>query len=290
MPGLGGDRAAQLGRQVVQAGLRRHPAGRAVARLPAAAQPAVRTDVAVEPGVAVRRLDPLRLAPGEQGLDDRVHAAERLQPPRAGVGHVDADLAQQVAHLKRVAQVGPQARSVLQHNGIPSLPLGCSPGLTVGPRPDRPGRSGARPRPGRREARPAPARHRGGRRRTPTGPWCGGRRRPMLRVGSARRASEPGRELLALALLDLRREPGQLGCGGRGRRSPRSSRDAGGRRRAAARSGRWAGSGRLPTGRLQAGRAGRCASGPDRAEPAPRRGRARPSRPTPWPGSSREPP
>ena len=62
-------------------------------------------DVAVQPAVAVRRGDPLRLAPVEQRGDHRVRAAERLEPPGPGVGHVDADLAEQLADLRRVAEV-----------------------------------------------------------------------------------------------------------------------------------------------------------------------------------------
>ena len=72
---------------------------------PPSPQPAVGADVLVEPVVAVRRGDPLGLAPRQQRLDERVRVAMGLQPPGPRVGHLDADAPQQRPHLLGVAQV-----------------------------------------------------------------------------------------------------------------------------------------------------------------------------------------
>ena len=56
-----------------------------------APQPAVAADVGVEPGVPERRRDPLGLAPCEQVVDERMVAAQLLEPPRPGVRHLDTD-------------------------------------------------------------------------------------------------------------------------------------------------------------------------------------------------------
>ena len=134
--GLGRHRRPQLRRQVVQAGRGRHPAGRAVAAGPDAAQPAVGADVTVQPAVAVGRRDPLGLAPVEQGGHHRVGAAERLHPPGPGVGHVDADPGEQLAHLGRVAQVDVLGAGHQRADDV----------VAGGPAGDRRGRVG-RPRP-----------------------------------------------------------------------------------------------------------------------------------------------
>ena len=90
--------------------------GGAVGRRPRAAQPAVGADVLVEPVVAVRRRDPLGLAPRQQRLDQRVRVAVGVEPPGPGVGHLDADAPQQRPHLLGVAQVDRAARrGVAQH-------------------------------------------------------------------------------------------------------------------------------------------------------------------------------
>ena len=105
-------------------------------------------DVPVEPAVAVRRGDPLGLAPGQQRGDQRVGAAERLQPPRPGVGHVDPDR-------------GRAARAPAR---------GCA-GRRA-PRPPHPSRAGSRSTP-RRPARPGrPPRRRVGRARADEAGRC----------------------------------------------------------------------------------------------------------------------
>jgi len=49
----------------------------------------------VEPAVAEGRGDALRLSPDKEGFDQRVRVAKRPQPPGTGVGHFDADTAEQ---------------------------------------------------------------------------------------------------------------------------------------------------------------------------------------------------
>jgi hypothetical protein len=49
----------------------------------------------VEPAVAEGRGDALRLSPDKEGFDQRVCVAKRPQPPGTGVGHLDADTAEQ---------------------------------------------------------------------------------------------------------------------------------------------------------------------------------------------------
>ena len=105
VPGLGHDRRTHQRRHVVQAGRRGHPAGGAVGRRPLAAQSAVVSEVLVEPAVSERGVDALGLSPREQRLDHRVRVAQRLQPPCAGVGHLDAHSPQQRLHLSRTPQV-----------------------------------------------------------------------------------------------------------------------------------------------------------------------------------------
>ena len=138
MTGFGDDADAQFGRQVVQAGRRRHPAGSAVAAGPRAAQ-APAGDLLVEPRVAVRRRHPLGLAPREQRVDERMHGAVRLQPPRPRVGHVDPDARQQRTDVGRVAQIDADAgtgRGGGEHLVVAGTPAGRGLGLRARPRPD----------------------------------------------------------------------------------------------------------------------------------------------------------
>ena len=93
--GLGDDRPAHFGGHVVKATRRGHPSRRAVGPCPHPAQPAVGTEMLVEPGVAVGRGDALRLSPDKEGFDQRVRVPKRPQPPGPGVGHLDADAAEQ---------------------------------------------------------------------------------------------------------------------------------------------------------------------------------------------------
>jgi len=58
-------------------------------------EPAVGTEMLVEPGVAEGRGDALRLSPDKEGFDQRVRVPKRPQPPGTGVGHLDADAAEQ---------------------------------------------------------------------------------------------------------------------------------------------------------------------------------------------------
>ena len=120
VPRLRPHRRAQLSRQVVQPRRRSHAARRPVGRLPLAAQPAVRPDVAVAPRPAVRRCGPLRLAPGEQRRHGRGGGGVRLEPPRAGVGQVQADPRQPLLDLVGAAQVHGQ---VGEDQRIPRGPL-----------------------------------------------------------------------------------------------------------------------------------------------------------------------
>ncbi len=63
------------------------------------------TKVLVEPGVAVRGGYPFGFAPGEKGIDQRVRAGERPQPPCPRIGQLDPSPGEQRAHLSRAAQV-----------------------------------------------------------------------------------------------------------------------------------------------------------------------------------------
>jgi len=91
-----------------------------------------------EPAVAVGGGDPLRLAPLQQGVDDRMGVAEGCEDPLAGVGNDHPHRSQQLADLKGVAQVGGLApRHMAQHLRIA---LGTHlPGVALAGRP-RPGR------------------------------------------------------------------------------------------------------------------------------------------------------
>ena len=86
--GLGAYRRSELGREVVQPRLSGHPAGSPVGGVPRSTEPAIVGDVAVEPGVPVRRGDPLGLAPGQQGSHCRRAGSVRLEPPGPRVGYV----------------------------------------------------------------------------------------------------------------------------------------------------------------------------------------------------------
>ena len=75
----------------------------------------------VQPRPPVGGGDPLRLAPGQQRLHQRVGAAERLQPPRPGVRDDDAHRREQLAHLHGVAQVGALPAGGVREDGRVAL-------------------------------------------------------------------------------------------------------------------------------------------------------------------------
>ena len=140
VPVGGDDGRAQRGRHVVQARRRRHPAGRAVRAGPRAAQPAVRAEVRVQPGIAVGGGDPLRLPPVEQRSDQRMRIPHLPQPRGPGVRHVDTHPGQQRLHLSRAAQVGGDARGrVPQDLRVTGGPLRRGVGLAARPGTDEGG-------------------------------------------------------------------------------------------------------------------------------------------------------
>jgi hypothetical protein len=148
VPGLGHDGLAQRGRHVVQSGGRGHPARRAIGPGPGPAQPAVGPEVLIQPGVAVRGGDPLRLAPLQQGADQRMRVTVLPQPPRPRVRDVHADPGQQRAHLDRAAQVGGgPRRGVAQYLLIAGGPQGGGFGVASRPGADESGQEqlGGRP-------------------------------------------------------------------------------------------------------------------------------------------------
>jgi hypothetical protein len=140
VPVLGHDRLAQRGRHVVQPRGRGHPARGPVRSGPAPAQPAVGPEVLIQPGVAVGGGDAFRLAPLQQGANQRMRVTVFPQPPRPRVRHVHADPGQQRAHLRRAAQVrGRARRRVAQHLLVTGGAQGGGFGLAARPRPDEPG-------------------------------------------------------------------------------------------------------------------------------------------------------
>ena len=77
------------------------------------------TEVLVEPGVAIRGGYPFGFAPGEKGIDQRVRAGERPQPPCPRIGKLDPGPGEQRAHLSRAAQVDVAGGwSMAQHLGV----------------------------------------------------------------------------------------------------------------------------------------------------------------------------
>ena len=152
MPVGGHDRRAQRGRHVVQARRRGHPARRAVRAGPLAAQPPVGAEMLVQPRVAVRGGDPLRLPPLEQRADQRMRVPHLPQPPGPGVRHVHADPGQQRSHLGRAAQVGGDTRRrVPQHLRVAGRPQGRGFGLAARPGADKGGQDLLRDRPVHRQ-------------------------------------------------------------------------------------------------------------------------------------------
>ncbi len=182
--GLGRHRSSHLDRHVVQPGGGGHPSRGTVRPRPATPQPAVLTQVLVEPGVAVGGGHTLGLAPGKKGIDQRVRAGERPQPPRPRVGEVDPGPGQQRAHLCRAAQVDlVGGRGMAQHLGVAlSSQVGH---LDVCARARRPASEQRSPGPrhGPSATHRRTARHRATRPLTPSGP----RHQP-----GAGRSAQPG--------------------------------------------------------------------------------------------------
>jgi hypothetical protein len=140
VPGLGHDRLAQRGRHVVQPRGRGHPARGAIRSGPGPAQPAVGPEVLIQPGVAVRGGDPLRLAPLKQRAHQRMRVTTFPEPPRPRVRHVHSDPGQQRAHLRRAAQIrGGPRRRVAKHLIVTGGAEGGGLGLAARPRADEPG-------------------------------------------------------------------------------------------------------------------------------------------------------
>ncbi len=140
MPGFGDNRVAHVGRHVVQTRRRGHPARGTIRSRPLAAQTAIGAYMLVEPRVTVGRAHPLRLAPREERIDERVRVAQLLEPPRARVGNLDADAPQERLHLLGASEITFHApRRVAQHVGVAPGALGHGVCIVARPRADQRG-------------------------------------------------------------------------------------------------------------------------------------------------------